>query len=227
MDLEFNPMCRRKKHSYSTEIHWCSPGYLYWSGCVARKAHWLLECRFEQKSVRFLDRIPEVHSMSRLVSLLREKCGHKNSSSYHIRECVPEVWTKIGDAAQKREKQEWVMEKHKIDNARRLRGIYFMIRMMENTKETIKTAEKIGSSDGVCYPSQKKGQCQKHTHRVRLKKLNGEGLCPDQIPKTKYVCIEEAHKSTRQRLAIFASQKSWRQDWRQRKNLNHPQQFGS
>ena len=38
----------------------------------------------------------------------------------------PEVWTKIGKAAQKREKQEWAIEKPKLDNAWRLRGIYFI-----------------------------------------------------------------------------------------------------
>ena len=33
----------------------------------------------------------------------------------------PEVWTKIGKAAQNREKQEWVKEKPKLDNARKLK----------------------------------------------------------------------------------------------------------
>ena len=36
----------------------------------------------------------------------------------------PEVWTKIGKAAQNRHKQEWAKEKPKLDNVRRLRGIY-------------------------------------------------------------------------------------------------------
>ena len=38
----------------------------------------------------------------------------------------PEVWAKIGKAAQNREKQEWKNEKPKLDNARRLRGICFI-----------------------------------------------------------------------------------------------------
>ena len=33
--------------------------------------------------------------------------------------CGPEVWTKIGKAAQNREKQEWAKEKAKADNARK------------------------------------------------------------------------------------------------------------
>ena len=38
----------------------------------------------------------------------------------------PEVWTKIGKAAQNRENQEWAKEKPKFDNARRLTGIFFI-----------------------------------------------------------------------------------------------------
>ena len=37
-----------------------------------------------------------------------------------------EVWTKIGKAAQKRDKQELANEKPKLDNARRFRGIHFI-----------------------------------------------------------------------------------------------------
>ena len=36
-----------------------------------------------------------------------------------------EVWTKICKAAQHRERKEWAKDKPKLDNARRLRGIYF------------------------------------------------------------------------------------------------------
>ena len=38
----------------------------------------------------------------------------------------PEVWTKMGKAAQKKKKQGWANEKPKLDNARRLRGICFI-----------------------------------------------------------------------------------------------------
>ena len=59
----------------------------------------------------------------------------------------PEVWTKIGKAAQKREKQEWANEKPKLDNARRLRGICFIDPDDDDYKDTIKKREKkVGSS---------------------------------------------------------------------------------
>ena len=46
----------RKKHTYSSEIHWCYQAHnTYWSGCLTRKEDWRLsECRFEQAFVRLL-----------------------------------------------------------------------------------------------------------------------------------------------------------------------------
>ena len=38
----------------------------------------------------------------------------------------PELWTKLGRNAKLREKQKWSNEKPKLENARRLRGIYFI-----------------------------------------------------------------------------------------------------
>ena len=38
----------------------------------------------------------------------------------------PEVWTKIGKAAQMIEKQEWAIGRPKLDNPRRLRGMPFI-----------------------------------------------------------------------------------------------------
>ena len=54
-----------------------------------------------------------------------------------------EVWTKIGKAAQNRDKQEWENEKPKLDIARRLRGSYH-----QDYKETQKFDEKIGKTSG-------------------------------------------------------------------------------
>ena len=38
----------------------------------------------------------------------------------------PEVWFKMGKAAQKKEKLEWANEAPKLDNARKLKGVYFI-----------------------------------------------------------------------------------------------------
>ena len=50
----------------STEIHWCYKVYSHWSGCVTRESDWrLLECRFKQTFVRFVERIHKIHSAER------------------------------------------------------------------------------------------------------------------------------------------------------------------
>ena len=54
----------------------------------------------------------------------------------------PELWIKMGRNAQLREKQKWSNEKPKLDNAGRLRGIYFIDPENKEFKETIKNARK-------------------------------------------------------------------------------------
>ena len=116
---------------YSTEIHWCNKVYSHWSGRHARETYWwLLEHRFQQKFVRFLERIHKFYSIERETSqrkyVVRWETG-KNSDDYETRSCVwPEVWTQIGKAAQNREKQLWKNEKPILDNARRLKGTFFI-----------------------------------------------------------------------------------------------------
>ena len=92
-------------------------------------------------------------------------------------------------------KQALVTEKPELDNARRLRGIYFVTQMMENTEENM-IAEKIGSFDGGGNPLQKEGQGQK----ILIGPASGNGkaraYAPFPIPRTKYACVVEAHKAT-------------------------------
>ena len=54
----------------------------------------------------------------------------------------PEVWTKLGRNAKLREKQKWSIEKPKLDNALRSRGIYFIEFEDKEFKETIRNARK-------------------------------------------------------------------------------------
>ena len=54
----------------------------------------------------------------------------------------PELWRGMSKNAQLREKQKWSNEKPKLDNARRLRGTYFIDSEDKEFKETIKNARK-------------------------------------------------------------------------------------
>ena len=53
-----------------------------------------------------------------------------------------EIRTQIGEATQKREKQEWANEKPKLENTRRTTGIYFIDPQDQEYEETIENARK-------------------------------------------------------------------------------------
>ena len=52
------------------------------------------------------------------------------------------MWPGMSKAAQRQEKQQWAIEKPKLDNARKLRGIYFIDPDDKEFKETMKKARK-------------------------------------------------------------------------------------
>ena len=54
----------------------------------------------------------------------------------------PELWEKMGKNAKLKEKQKWSHEKLHLDNARKLRGIYFIDPENKEVKKTIKNARK-------------------------------------------------------------------------------------
>ena len=76
----------------STETHWCNKVYSHWSGRHARETcRWLLECRFERKPVRILERIHEVYSIESKISegiyVVRGETD-KSSNDFQIRSCM-------------------------------------------------------------------------------------------------------------------------------------------
>ena len=94
----------------------------------------------------------------------------------------PEVWTKIGEAAQNREKPEWAKEKPKLDNARRLRGIYFIDPDDQDSKETLKKCEKkTGKTYGTRHALQKK------SHKWHHESVCTIGDCIREGPKKRFM----------------------------------------
>ena len=77
-----------------------------------------------------MDRIHEIYVIERETSqriyVVRWERLTKVQTTTRPNHVWPEVWLKIGKAAQNREKQEWAVEKSILDNARRLRGMYFI-----------------------------------------------------------------------------------------------------
>ena len=90
----------------------------------------------------------------------------------------PEIWKKMSEAAQRKEKQKWAIEKPKLDNAKRLRGIYFI----DPADDIIKSVEKVGSSDASSNALQDQGRkvqgnlshswCSQDKIRTSLKPTN-------------------------------------------------------
>ena len=52
------------------------------------------------------------------------------------------MWKRMSDASKRKEKQTWAIEKPKLENARRLRGIYFIDPEDEEFKDMVKNARR-------------------------------------------------------------------------------------
>ena len=46
----------------------------------------------------------------------------------------PDMWKQMSDASKRKEKQRWAVEKPKLDNARRLHGIYLLIQTIRSSR---------------------------------------------------------------------------------------------
>ena len=122
MNLEFNSMCPRKKHSLFqlTRI---------WTSCK-RNVSMTIGMSMRTKACQIRGKVSR-SSLYWKKNLPRDISGPgggltKVQTTTRPDHVWPEVSTKIGKAAQNREKQERKNEKPKLDNARRLRGIYFV-----------------------------------------------------------------------------------------------------
>ena len=102
----------------------------------------------------------------------------------------PELWTKLGKNAQLKERQKWSHEKPKLDNARRLRGIYFIDPEDKELKETMKYARK-----RLQTPVAPAMYC-----KTSKKSKHGETRGESNEFKSKIACILEASEPTRLRM---------------------------
>ena len=99
----------------------------------------------------------------------------------------PELWTKLGRNAQLKERQKWSHEKPKLDNARRLRGIYVIDLEDKEFTATIRNARKqLETAMAPAMP-------------CKIMKKNCGSGGSNKI-KTRLACILEADESTRLRM---------------------------
>ena len=101
----------------------------------------------------------------------------------------PDKSTRMSDAAKKKAKQRWTIEKPKLDNARQMRGIFFIEPNDEEFKLTINAARrKLEVSMPAAMPCKIPIKCSGETHRNIVKR------------KTRFACNVDADESTRPRL---------------------------
>ena len=99
------------------------------------------------------------------------------------------MWKDMSDASKRKEKQKWAIEKPELDNARKLRGIYFTGPDDEEFKDIMKNARR---KLEVPMPAAMPCKIQREKYR---------GTCRvEKDCKTEYACIVEADESTRKRM---------------------------
>ena len=112
----------------------------------------------------------------------------REQKTFRPDEVWPDMWKYMSDAAKKKAKQRWAIEKPKLDNARQLREIFFIEPNDEEFKLTMKAARRrlevpMPAAIPCKIPIKRSGE----THRSIWKR------------KTKYACVVDADESTRPR----------------------------
>ena len=102
----------------------------------------------------------------------------------------PDLWIKFGRKAQLKERHKWSNEKPKLDDARRLRGIFVLDLEDKEFKETIKNArKKLEAPMAPAMPCKTSKKCK-----------HGETRDKSNEFKSKLACILEASESKRLRM---------------------------
>ena len=194
MNLGFNSTCRRKKHSLFNWNILTLLGLLIliWM-CCKRNGLTIIGMSIRADICQNLGK----DSWKR--NLQKDICGPGRDWQWFR----PEVWTNIGKAAQNREKQKWARERPKLDNARRMRGIYSVDPDDEEYRAILKSASrKLERPMAPTIPCKKtiehhESGC-KAENRIRKEFQNNGEL---------YSGISWIHET---KSRIFAVQKTWR-----------------
>ena len=109
----------------------------------------------------------------------------------------PEIWTDMSEASKRKEKQKWAIEKPKLNNARRLRCIYFSDPDDEEFKVIMKNARR-----KLEVPMPAAMPCKFHREKYR------ETCSVEKKCKKNNACIVEADESVRIRMEGAPHRKS-------------------
>ena len=120
----------------------------------------------------------------------------KCSVDDQTRQCVARSMDQNCESRSEMRKNDGSNEKPKLDNSRRMRDIYFTDHEDEEYKHIMKNAKrKLEVHRDAAVP------CKKRTQSSSDSQETGARLdASNEVPKTKYACIVEAHESMRQRV---------------------------
>ena len=111
------------------------------------KTFWrLLERRWRSRIVRCMDRFHTIYYLLKErppdgFTLSGERPTRKQTTS-RPDNVWPDLWKHMSDASKRKAKQKWAIEKPKLDNARKSRGIFFIEPNDEQFKHTMKAARR-------------------------------------------------------------------------------------
>ena len=163
------------------------------SGDVGETDLRLLERRWQQRVVGCMDRFHKIHCIewetTGWIYLVREEADEE-TNDLKTRQCVARyVEVYVWCIETQRKATFWVIEKPKLDNARKLRGIFFIEPGDEEFKRTMKNARR-----KLAIPMPAATLCWLQLHQ-RPETCGTVGQ-----HKTKYACIAEANESLRIRM---------------------------
>ena len=86
------------------------------------------------------------HWMKNLQTDIQGPAADKEATNIQTRTPVARDKENMSDAAQRKEQQNWTVEKPKLDNSRRLRGIYFIVPADEFKAKEMITSKSVKTS---------------------------------------------------------------------------------
>ena len=116
---------------------------------------------------------------------------------------LPEEWTKIGKAIHKREKQDWEKENQKLDNARKLRGLYSIDPDDREYSEILKKHKKKNKKDPWHQPCHAKDGSSQN-HESDAEQWQSKGF------QNNVGCTVEFSSIHKAASGMFSTHKTWR-----------------
>ena len=129
-NLEFMSMCRKKNRSNPVEVYGREQDCAHMSGCVARKRvndDWNVDVdRTVSDSWTGFTKLTQLNEKHPKGCRCSGRRFTKIQTTTRPDYLWPGIWSRMSEAAKKKEKQEWASEEPTFDKARKLRGIYFI-----------------------------------------------------------------------------------------------------